>query len=99
MIVRIMGHGQIELPDDFTPGLITIDRDLLVAIEAGDEAGFETALAALHDILAHHGKQVAPDHIGVSSLVVPEAGTTLAEAHRMLDHGDLPFPGTSEAPL
>lgn len=99
MIVRIMGHGQTELPDELAPSLNKIDRDLIVAIEAGDGAGFETALAALHEILGHQGKPVAADHMGVSTLTVPEAGTTIAEAHRMLDHGDLPFPGTSQAPL
>lgn len=97
MIVRIMGHGQIELADDFAAELTTIDHRLIDAVNAGDAEGFTAALARLHEVIGQHGKPLAADYLGASGMIVPEAGTMLDEAHRMLAHGDLPLPGTEGA--
>lgn len=94
MIVRIMGHGQIELVDDFAAELTTIDRRLIDAVNAGDADRFTAALARLHEVIGQHGKPLPADYLGASGTIVPEPDTTLDEAHRMLAHGDLPLPGT-----
>lgn len=94
MIIRIMGHGQIELADDFAADLTNIDRTLIDAVKADDAKGFKEALARLHEIIGQHGKTLPADYLGTSGMIVPEPGTTLNEAHRMLAHGDLPLPST-----
>ena len=93
MIVRIMGHGQIELADGFAADLTTIDLTLIGAIKADDAGRFTEALARLHEIIGQHGKPLPADYLGASGMIVPEPDTTLDEAHRMLAHGDLPLPG------
>ena len=49
MIVRILGEGQLEVADDQLESLNELDRTVESAVEAGDEAAFTTALAALLD--------------------------------------------------
>ena len=49
MIVRLMGEGQLELPDDALEHLNALDRTAELAVDAGDQSAFTTALLALHD--------------------------------------------------
>lgn len=92
MIVRIMGQGQTELADGFAADLVDIDRRLIDAVKGDDASGFTEALARLHEIIGRHGKALPADYLGASGMIVPEPGTTLDEAHRILAHGDLPLP-------
>ena len=97
MIIRIMGHGQINLADDFAADLTDIDNTLIQAVNADDAKRFTTALERLHEIIGQHGKALPSGYLGASGMIVPEPGTTLDEAHRMLAHGDLSLPGTEGA--
>ena len=49
MIVRILGEGQYDLSDDAVAALNDLDATVESAVEAGDEAAFHDALAALLD--------------------------------------------------
>ncbi|WP_287799012.1 PspA-associated protein PspAA [Acidiphilium sp.] len=97
MIIRIMGHGQINLADDFAADLTDIDNTLIQAVNADDATRFTAALERLHEIIGQHGKALPAGYLGSSGMIVPEPGTTLDEAHRMLAHGDLSLPGTEGA--
>lgn len=97
MIIRVMGHGQIELADDVAADLTNIDHRLIEAVNADDARRFTAALERLHEIIGQHGKALPAGYLGASDMIVPEPGTTLDEAHRMLAHGDLSLPGTEGA--
>ena len=49
MIVRILGEGQFEVPDDQLDALNALDGAVEDAVESGDEAAFAAALGALLD--------------------------------------------------
>ena len=47
MIVRILGEGQLEVPESAVSELNELDGALEAAVEHNDEAAFRPALAAL----------------------------------------------------
>ena len=51
MIVRILGEGQLDVPDAALDTLNELDTALQGAVDANDESGFETALGNLLDTL------------------------------------------------
>ena len=57
MIVRILGEGQFDLTDDAVAALNDLDARVEASVESGDEAGFQTALAALLDGVRAAGAQ------------------------------------------
>ncbi len=95
MIVRILGEGQYTVPDSERAGLEALDRDLLAAVEAGDEDAFAKSLAALTDGVRRSGEAVPDDAFAPSDLVVPFADATLAETEALLS--DSSEPGTDDA--
>jgi hypothetical protein len=75
MIVRILGEGQLELPDSAAEELNRLDAALESAVEGKDEAAFRPALAAL---LAKVRQVGAPD-------------ASMDEVHKLLtDEGLIP---------
>ncbi|HEY6932848.1 MAG TPA: hypothetical protein VI452_05570 [Marmoricola sp.] len=92
MIVRIMGEGQLELPDDQLDHLNTLDAELESAVSAGDEAGFRRAMSALLDAVRSVGTAVADDALVDSDFIMPPADASLAEVRELLS-GDGLIPG------
>jgi hypothetical protein len=92
MILRILGEGQLEVPDDAVDELNELDDAVIEAVEAGDEAAFSSALATLQSKVREIGKAVADDHLGPSELILPGQGATLEEVQAML-HDDGLIPG------
>ncbi len=91
MIVRILGEGQYLVPDDQRATLEKLDDDLDGAVDAGDEAGFATALASLTAEVRSAGQALADDDFAPSDLVVPFADASLEETKALLaEHGDSP---------
>lgn len=84
MIVRILGEGQYELPDDVRKTLESLDAEVAAAVDAGDEAQFKTALAALTAEIRRVGSPVAYDTFAASDLVVPFPDASLAETKGLL---------------
>ncbi len=84
MIVRILGEGQFEVPDDAAGLLDRLDGALSRAVEAGDHAGFDAMLAAMLNTVRTRGRPVPPDHLSASDLVLPGPGATIGEVRRLL---------------
>jgi hypothetical protein len=91
MIVRILGEGQLEVPDSALDGLNQLDEDLIRTIESGDEAAFQKGLGALLDRVRTTGTPVPDDYLGPSDLMLPSGDSTLEEVRSLLgDEGLIP---------
>ena len=91
MIVRILGEGQLDLPDDRLDRLNALDDDLVRAIDEGDESSFARALGSLLDEVRSSGAPVPDDYLGPSELVLPAPDATLGEVRDLLtDEGLIP---------
>lgn len=96
MIVRILEEGQLELPASALDELNTLDDDLMVAVEKGDEAGFQKALAALLGRVRQLGTPVPDDYLGPSEVFLPAGHASLEEVRHLLaedEEGDGLIPG------
>lgn len=92
MIIRIMGEGQLRLPDGAADELNQLDVALEAAVEKQDEAAFAEALHALLDKARQVGEALAPDAIEPSDLILPREGATIDEVRDLLTDGGL-IPG------
>ena len=91
MIVRILGEGQYDVADDALARLNSIDNDLGVAVESGDEAAFAAALTTLHDGVRAAGTAHAPDSLDESDVILPPSGASIDEVRELLgDDGLIP---------
>lgn len=91
MIVRILGEGQYDVPDDAIGELNQLDGELEGAIEQGDEAGFRAGLGALLDKVRALGASVPLDALVPSVSVLPSGDATLHEVRDLLsDDGLIP---------
>ncbi len=84
MIVRVLGEGQYSVDDAHADLLNGLDSGLERAVEAGDEVGFQSALA---DILAQVrtvGERLPDDSLDPSDAVVPDESSSLEEVRAML---------------
>ena len=92
MIVRILGEGQFDVPDEKLDTLNELDRALEAAVEAGDVDSFGRALAAL---LAGVRSAAVPHEAGTldtSDLILPPTDASLEEVRDLLS-GDGLIPG------
>jgi hypothetical protein len=92
MIVRILGEGQLELPDDRLDTLNRLDAEVEAAVEAGDQRAFRAALAALLDGVRQAGSPLAADSLEDSDLILPPADASIDEVRDLLDDDGL-IPG------
>ena len=91
MIVRILGEGQYDVADDALARLSSIDDDLGMAVESGDETAFASALTALHDGVRAAGTAHAPDSLDESDVILPPSGASIDEVRELLgDDGLIP---------
>jgi hypothetical protein len=84
MIVRIMGEGQWNLPDDRVSELNEVDAKLETAVSGNDEAGFRTAFSSLLDLVRGAGEKVPDDDLHDSDVILPPADSTLAEMKELI---------------
>ncbi len=89
MIVRILGEGQFEVDGSATEELNGLDAALEKAVNAGDEAAFRTALAALLDRVRSLGRPLAADTIKPSDVIVPSSDADVASVRALLTHEGL----------
>jgi hypothetical protein len=92
VIVRILGEGQYDLSDDAVSALNDLDAKVEAAVEAGDQASFERALAQLLDGVRTAGVAHDADSLEPSDLILPMPDATLGEVRDMLT-GDGLIPG------
>lgn len=79
MIVRISGEGQFDVPEQDVTELNDLDTALTQAVEAGDEAQFQTALARLLGRVREVGTPLRDDELLPSEAILPGEGSSLAE--------------------
>jgi len=92
MIIRIMGEGQLRLPEGSLDELNRLDVDLESAVEKKDEAAFGTALRALLEAARSLGEALPDDAIEPSDLILPGEGATIEDVQDLLTDGGL-IPG------
>ena len=91
MIVRIMGEGQLELPESALEELNALDAAVENAVEGGDVDTFTTALAELLTSVRRLGSPVPEDFLHDSDLILPPADASIDEVRAMLsDDGLIP---------
>ena len=83
MIVRISSEGQYNLPGSYIDELNEVDNALVEAVEAEDQAAFETLLKRMLDLVREHGEPVPVDELVESDLILPEPDLTLLEAEEL----------------
>jgi hypothetical protein len=89
MIVRILGEGQFELPDESMERLNELDDSLEAALD--DEQSFSAALTALLEGVRVSGSRVADEDLVTSDVVLPAAESTVDEVRALLtDEGLIP---------
>lgn len=89
--MRILGEGQLEVPDSAAGELNQLDIALEQAVDLGDEAGFRSALQALLAQVRQVGSPADPNELKPSELIIPQADATMDEVRKMLnDDGLIP---------
>jgi hypothetical protein len=92
MIVRIMGEGQYDVPDDALDDLNGLDTALELALESGEETGFRGALVALLDRVRAVGRHVPDEILEPSDAILPDAEASIDEVRELLGEEGL-IPG------
>ena len=92
MIVRILGEGQLELPESAAGELNRLDAALESAVERNDEAAFRPALAALLAKVRQVGLRAQADDLRPSELIIPQQDASMEEVRKLLTDGGL-IPG------
>lgn len=91
MIVRILGEGQVDVPDGELNALNELDDALQQACEGGNEEDFAQSLTALLARVREVGSPLPAEEIVPSDLVLPSADASLAEVRELLgDEGLIP---------
>jgi hypothetical protein len=91
VIVRILGEGQYDVPDDTLDRLNELDAEVESAVDGGDEAALAASLTALHDAVRSAGSAHDADSLDESDLILPPAGASLDDVRDLLgDDGLIP---------
>jgi hypothetical protein len=91
MIVRILGEGQLEVPESAVDELNQLDGALESAVEHSDEASFRSALTALLARIRQVGSPAEAGDLRPSELIIPQPDATMDEVRRLLtDEGLIP---------
>jgi hypothetical protein len=91
MIVRILGEGQLEVPEAAVAELNELDAAVEAAVERNDDAAFGPALAALLAKAREVGSPTKADDLRPSELIIPQPEATMADVRRLLtDEGLIP---------
>lgn len=92
MIVRILGEGQFDLPEEDMDTLNALDDRLTEAIDSGDEGTFRTALQELLAAVRRNALPHDPDSLDPSDLVLPGPDSSLQDVKDLLGEEGL-IPG------
>jgi hypothetical protein len=91
MIVRIIGEGQFDVPEEHLGELNRLDEDLVKAVDSGDDAAFTSALEALLASVRTAATELPDDYLGPSDLVLPGPDATIEDVREVLgDEGLIP---------
>ena len=84
MIIRILGEGQFEVPEEAIDALNALDDEVLSAAEAAVEERFRSALGALLDRVREVGTPLPDDALTPSDAVLPPSDIGLEELQELL---------------
>jgi hypothetical protein len=84
MIVRILGEGQLEVPDSAADELNRLDQELESAVEREDEDAFRSALAALLAKVREVGSPADAAELRPSELIIPHDDASMTDVRRLL---------------
>ena len=91
MIVRILGEGQLDVPDSELAGLNELDAKLEAALEGGDEPTFRSALADLLGRVRNVGAPLPDESLVPSDFVLPAPDADLDDVRELItDEGLIP---------
>jgi len=91
MIVRILGEGQLDVPDRFVAELNELDAALESAVATNDESAFRKVLAHLLDRVRTHGTLVPDATVTPSEAILPQPESTIEDVRALLgDDGLIP---------
>lgn len=93
MIVRILGEGQFTVDDAHLDLLNGLDSALERAVEDGDDASFQSAMAGLLGQVRTVGQKLPDDSLETSDALLPADGSTIEEVRLLLadtDEGLIP---------
>jgi hypothetical protein len=80
VIVRIAGEGQYEVSDDVAAQLNDLDNQVVAAVDAGDEPGFQEAFSQLIELVESSGSKLPSEELAVSDVIVPPRDISFEEA-------------------
>ncbi|MCW2986441.1 MAG: hypothetical protein JWR63_4011 [Conexibacter sp.] len=80
MIVRISEEAQYELSDDLHARLNELDDATVAAVDAGDEAAYDTSFKALLDFVRAEGTTLDDEDLRGSDVILPPADLSFHEA-------------------
>jgi hypothetical protein len=91
MIIRILGEGQLDVPDDGMDALNALDSAVEDAVAEGDEGAFAAALGTLLDGVRAVGTPLPEDSLEDSDLILPPADASIEDVRSLLsDDGLIP---------
>ena len=91
MIVRILGEGQYDVPDDALDKLNDLDEALITAVGSADTGTFTAALGELLARVRAVASPHAADALDSSDLILPGPDSSLEEVQALLgDEGLIP---------
>ncbi|MGN6523356.1 MAG: PspA-associated protein PspAA [Actinomycetes bacterium] len=91
MIVRILGEGQWDVPEDVLEQINVLDGQLERAVEGADVETFRTALEALLDAVRDRGSKLPDDALEPSEAILPGSDASMDEVRELLtDEGLIP---------
>jgi hypothetical protein len=84
VIIRILGVGQFEVPDDAMTELNALDDALTGPVEHHDDAALHAGLEKVLAAVQRLGSLVADDFLGPSDLVLPGPDSTVDDIRELL---------------
>ncbi len=79
MIVRIMGQGQWEVPEDAMRRLNVLDEMVRQSVEARDGHALAGYLTEMGDYVARVGTPLSGDKVVLSDFIVPHRSASVSE--------------------
>jgi hypothetical protein len=80
VIVRIVGKGQFEVPDDLADRLNQLDNEAVAAVESGDEARFHELFDQMQQLVTDDCSPLPDDELVASDAILPPEDLTFEEA-------------------
>src|SRR6266516_1251141 len=91
VIVRLMGEGQFQAPDELAGELNELDNKAVDAVTSGDEERLRELLEQMARAVRERGEALDPADLSSSDLIIPPPDLSLDEARELFsDEGLIP---------